>query len=318
MDFLSTKLRLASILVGIAIAGIALGLIVLSARIIWGFSLSILSIYFIIGIIFVIDIMQWLFSPYVIAHMYRLREVESTNLEYAWLVQLVSDVCRNNNQRVPRTYIAEVNEPNAFAFGSPVAGRRLAITVGAMNILNRDELAAVIGHEIGHLRHRDVELLMAIGLIPTLVFYFGFMLLFSGSGNRNGGGYLFIIAILLVAVSFIFNIMLLAVNRMRESYADINAAKTVNGGAENLQTALAKIVSSYGVQKRYTRSTTRPQGTQTFSNMLMFSNSKDGVYSDYRNLLEQWKTMKPNILSTIFSDHPHPAKRIQLLERYKN
>jgi len=317
MDFLSTKLRIASVLVGIAIAGIALGLIMLSVRVIWGFTLSIASIYFIIGMIFIMDLMQWLFSPYLIARMYRLREVGSDDMEYMWLVQLVSDVSRSNGQRVPKIFIAEVNEPNAFAFGSPIAGRRLAVTRGALNILNKDELSAVIGHEMGHLRHRDVEMLMAIGLIPTLVFYIGFMLLFSGNGNRNGGGYLFIVAILLMAVSFVFNLMILAMNRMRESYADINAAKTVYRGAENLQTALAKIVSSYGVQKRYRRSSTASQSTQSFSNMLMFSSSKDAEYLDYRDLLEQWKALRPGFASVIFSDHPHPAKRIQLLEKYK-
>ena len=324
MDFLSAKLRIASVLVGIAIAGIAVGIIALTVKLVWGLSLSIISVYFIIGIIVVMDVMQWLFSPYVISRMYRLKEINATDMEYSWLVQLVSNVSQANKQKVPKIFIAEVNEPNAFAFGSPIAGRRMAITRGALSILNRDELAAVMAHEMGHLRHRDVELLMAIGLIPTLIFYFGFMLLFSG-GNRNNGGYIFLIAILLVAVSFVFNLMILAVNRMREAYADINAAKTVDGGAENLQTALAKIVSSYGVQKSYNRFSRRQQNRSntssagsSFSNMLMFSSSRDAEYRDYRDLLDQWKRMKPSLVSTIFSDHPHPAKRIQLLERYKS
>lgn len=324
MDFLSAKLRIVSVLVGIAIAGIAVGIIALTVRFVWGFSLSVISVYFIIGVIVVIDIIQWLFSPYVISRMYRLKEINSTDMEYSWLVQLVSNVSQANKQKMPRVFIAEVNEPNAFAFGSPIAGRRMAVTRGALNILNRDELAAVIGHEMGHLRHRDVELLMAIGLIPTLIFYFGFMLLFSGN-NRNNGGYIFLIAILLVAVSFVFNLMILAVNRMREAYADINAAKTVDGGAKNLQTALAKIVSSYGVQKSYNRfsrrqlnSSSSSSAGSSFSNMLMFSSAKDAEYRDYRSLLDEWKRMKPSLISTIFSDHPHPAKRIQLLERYKS
>ena len=84
-------------------------------------------------------------------------------------------------------------------------------------------------------------MIMAIGLIPTLILYFGYSILFSGGGKRGNNGSIFIIAIALVAMSFVFNLMILGVNRMRESYADMNSAETVPGASLTLQTALAKI-----------------------------------------------------------------------------
>jgi heat shock protein HtpX len=187
----------------------------------------------------------------------------------------------------------------------------MAVTRGLLNILNRDEVEAVMGHEIGHLKHHDIALLLAIGLIPSIIFYFGYSMLFGG-GRKGGNGYILLIAILMMGLSFVFNIMILGVNRMRESYADVNSAQTIPGGAENLQTALAKIVASTP-QKKHLR---KSAGSST-SSMLMFSGLDQGEMKDHRRLLEEWKHMKISLSQSIFSDHPHPAKRIQMLEKLK-
>ena len=95
-------------------------------------------------------------------------------------------------------------------------------------------------------------LLANLGTIPVLV-------------SKGGNGSIFIIALVMMGVSFVFNIMILGVNRMRESYADVNSTQTIPGGAENLQTALAKIVASTP-QKKHLR---KSAGSST-SSMLMF------------------------------------------------
>jgi heat shock protein HtpX len=133
-----------------------------------------------------------------------------------------------------------------------------------------------------------------------------------GGGRKGGNGSIFIIALVMMGVSFVFNIMILGVNRMRESYADVNSAQTIPGGAENLQTALAKIVASTP-QKKHLR---KSAGSST-SSMLMFSGLDQGEMKDHRRLLEEWKHMKISLSQSIFSDHPHPAKRIQMLEKLK-
>ena len=314
MDALSAKLRIASVLVGFVIAIVAALIVMGVAAYFFGYSLS--TSFFAIILIFVlfIDILQWLFSPYIIGAMYRLTPVKETDAQYQWLIESVQKVATYNNQRMPRVYIAEIPVPNAFAYGSPLTGKRMAITRGLLNILDRDEIEAVIGHEIGHLKHHDAELLLAIGLIPTLIFYLGYALIFSGGGRDRQNGYAFLIAILLIAVSFIFNIMILGVNRMRESYADVNSANTVPGGAENLQSALAKIaVHTPSLRKRKDKST-----SSSISSMLMIYGNSEQPSGDHREIIEKWKQMKIPILSSLFSDHPHPAKRIQMLERIRN
>ena len=115
-------------------------------------------------------------------------------------------------------------------------------------------------------------------------------------------------------MSFIFNLMILGVNRMRESYADMNSAETVPGASLTLQTALAKIEANqphyFGRQKKHTASSP--------ATMLMFS---DGTGSDIRAphmaLLNHWRNQKVTLKDHILSNHPHPARRVQKLEEYR-
>ncbi|GGM75166.1 heat-shock protein HtpX [Thermogymnomonas acidicola] len=314
MDLISAKLRLGSVALGLAIFLLAAA-IVYGIEQYMGYGIGFLALLiFLLPVFIFIDILQWLFGPYIIGMAYRTHKLSPSDPEYQMLDSVVTRVAIYNNMRKPDIYIAEVDMPNAFAYGSPIAGKRVAVTRGLLRILNEKEIEAVLGHEIGHLRHHDVEMLLAIGLIPTLLFYFGYLLLFSGSRERNAGIVL-LFAIIAIVLSFLFRFFILAFNRMRESYADANSALTVPGGADNLETGLAKIVAASGTHRLFRR---RNRNTSSsVAEMLFISNPDQGEIKDYRQLLEEWKTMKVSRFAAFFSDHPHPAKRIQMLERIK-
>ncbi len=313
MDLLSAKLRIATLLGGVAIAVVAAAIIITVVQYFFGTGFSLYFLSLILALILAMDILQWLFSPYLIGLAYRLTPVSENNMNYSWLLEMIRNIAQNSGIRTPKAYIAEVGFPNAFAYSSPLAGRRVAITRPLLNILSRNELEAVLAHELGHLKHRDVELLFAIGLIPSLIFYIAYGLIFSGD-NRQQGGYALIIALVLMALSFVFNLIILGINRMRESYADINAAIVASNGAENLQTALAKIVSYSGTRFRRKRT----EATNNMTNMLLFSDLNSEADGNIAALLDKWKTMRVSSLHSIFSSHPHPAKRIQMLEKIRN
>lgn len=269
-----------------------------------------------------LNIIQWLFGPYLINAMYRAVEVTPYDPTYGWVVGVVNEVAMYNKMSSPKVYIANVPFPNAFAYGSPIAGKRVAITLPLLKMLNKEELKAVLGHEIGHLRHRDVQLLMAIGLIPALIYWLGYSIMWSGmwsAGERNGNaGILWLIGIALLAVSFLFQFLVLYLNRMREAYADVNAAQTIPDGAENLERALAKITLSMDpdVVERYKKK----NNSNSMLNMLFFSPiqiQEDIPEENVEALINYWKTQKVSWFADFFSDHPHPAKRIQLLEKLK-
>ncbi|PYB68191.1 zinc metalloprotease HtpX [Thermoplasma sp. Kam2015] len=316
MSLMSIRIKLGSLAVGVAIFAIGFG-IIYGIMYYIGFNIGVLALLIILAPIFIImDILQWLFGPYMIGAVYRTHRITPDEPEYTMLNSIVSEVAKSNKIKTPDIYIAEVDIPNAFAYGSPIAGRRIAVTRGLLRILDPEEIKAVIGHEMGHLRHRDVEMLLAVGLIPTLIFYFGYTLLFSDGRGRNAGGIL-LLAIVAIVASFLFRFLILAFNRMRESYADINSALTVDGGADKLQTALAKIVSATG-HTGYSFRRRRKNTSSNLTEMLFFSNPDVSEAGDYRKLVEEWKTAKVSLFSDFFSDHPHPAKRIQRLERMKD
>jgi len=262
-----------------------------------------------------LTLIQWLFGPYIINAMYSAEEVKPDDPSYGWLYKMVEDVAMSNGfSKAPRVYIANVPFPNAFAYGSPIAGRRVAVTLPILRILSRDELKAVIGHEIGHLRHRDVEVMMAVGLLPTVIYWLGYSLLWggilSGGNNRNGGGVAFLVGLALLAASFLVQLFVLYINRLRESYADINAVLTVPGSPRNLQRALAKIVLYMD-----------PNAVNRYNSalrMFFFAPpvSEEYIINNADALVNAWRNYKPSVLSDLFSTHPHPARRIQMLDKF--
>ena len=311
MDLLSAKLRVASLLGGIAIALIAAAIIISVIRYFFGAGFSLFMLSLILLLILAVDVIQWLFSPYLMRLAYKLSPVPENDMNYTWLLEMVHRISNQSGITTPKVYIAEVGFPNAFAYSSPIAGRRVAITRPLFNLLTREELEAVLAHELGHLKHRDVELLFAIGLIPSLIFYVAYGLIFS-SNNRQQSGYAFIVALALMALSFVFNLVILGINRMRETYADLNATIYAENGASNLQTALAKIVSYSGPKFRR-----RKTEASNITSMLLFSDINSESDGNARTLLEKWRKMEVSVLHSIFSSHPHPAKRIQMLENIK-
>ncbi|MEL9970645.1 MAG: zinc metalloprotease HtpX [Metallosphaera sp.] len=316
MNIISIKLKLGMILLSLAVfvAGFALVYGVLGY-----FYGSFAPFVIVASLIFValLNIIQWLIGPYLINAMYRAKEVTPDDPNYGWLVNLVNEVALYNKLSTPKVYIADVSFPNAFAYGSPIAGKRVAITLPLLRILNKDEIKAVLGHELGHLKHRDVELLLAIGLIPALIYWIGYSLMwsgiFGGGGQRNSSLYAWIIGIALLLVSFVFQFLMLGINRMRESYADLNSAKTIPNGAENLQRALAKITLTVDP-----RALEKYKDKNNVMKMLFFASSpQEDVYGNVDELIEHWKNEKVPWYADIVSDHPHPAKRIQMLEKLK-
>ncbi|BAB67455.1 zinc metalloprotease HtpX [Sulfurisphaera tokodaii] len=315
-----TKLRISMILSAIAILVLGFALIYGILGYFFGFSNAPLLITGALAFVTIFTILQWLFGPALIKSIYHLTEVDPTDPQYGWVYNLVQEVAMYNRMNTPKVYIANVPFPNAFAFESPIYGKNMAITLPLLRMLTPEEVKAVIGHEIGHLRHKDTELLLAVGLIPTLLYWIGYGLwwgglLGGGGGGRNdNSGILFLIGIALIAFSFLFNLFVLFLNRMREAYADVNSAITVPNGAKNLQTALAKIVLSTDpdIIERYKKKYGQ------IGSMLLFSGfqiNEDIPAYKVQELVEYWRNIKVSPFADIFSDHPHPAKRIQLLEK---
>ena len=190
-------------------------------------------------------LLQWLLSPFLINMVYRARPPRTEDEKR--YEGMLSEVAQKSGIRVPKLRIAEVDVPNAFSYGSPLAGSYVAVTRGLLNLMPDEEVKAVLGHEVGHLRHRDVSWLLALSVVPLAVYYLGQMLIWSGffsgggEGRRGGGNgaLLTLIGVVLVAAGVIFRFLVGNFNRLREYYADANSAMVTS--PRSIQRALARL-----------------------------------------------------------------------------
>ncbi len=190
------------------------------------------------------NIIQWLISPYLVGAIYRVRELSKD--ENPQLHQMVESLSEKSRIAKPKLMLAQIPIPNAFAYGSPLTGNRVAVTQGLLKSLNEDEVEAVIGHELGHLKHRDVQVMMVVSFLPALFYYIGFSLMLSGMyrGRRDDSGGAALIGIGFMLFSWILNLFILYLSRLREYFADRHSVSVVDGGAQKLSMGLAKIVNT--------------------------------------------------------------------------
>ena len=142
----------------------------------------------------------------------------------------------------PEIGLSEINIPNAFAYGRTSRSGHIAITRPILGLLDRDELKAVLGHEMGHLKHNDMAITAMVSVIPMICYYIALSFMFSRN-NNNGG---FIIGIVGYVFYLIGQLLVLFISRIREYYADEASVEFGNRPAA-LVSALYKL--SYGAAK---------------------------------------------------------------------
>lgn len=180
------------------------------------------------------------------------RATPATGNEYSELNRIVENLAITAGLPKPRVYIIPDNAPNAFATGRNAKHASVAVTVGLLNILEKNELEGVIAHELAHIGNKDILLqsmvAVLVGFISILADMFTHSMLFGG-GNRDsdnkGGNILAIVGIIFIILSpIIATLIQLAISRKREYLADASGA-LLTRYPEGLANALRKI-SSYG------------------------------------------------------------------------
>jgi len=274
-----------------------------------------------------INIVQWLIAPYLIGWIYKVKALAQN--EKPELHQMVENISKKSGISTPKLMLAQIPLPNAFAYGSPLTGNRVAVTQGLLDNLESGEVEAVLGHELGHVKHHDVQLMMVVSFLPALFYYIGYTLMlsgiFGGSGNqKQNNGYNAIIGIACIAFYWVLTMFSLQLSRLREYYADRHSASIVENGAMKLSTGLVTIVE---VSKNVGRRGNRQQkNSASFKSLFIADPDKaaadaasiGGSYVyDKQALLQQALAKKPSKadnLAEIFSTHPNIIKRLHVLQ----
>jgi heat shock protein HtpX len=174
-----------------------------------------------------------------VLRMYGARQVDRR--EAPEFYGLIEELARNAGLPMPKVFIIDNPQPNAFATGRNPENAAVAATTGLLNLLDRDEIAGVMAHELAHVRHRDTLVMTMTATIAGAISMLANMGMFFG-GSRNRDNPLGTIGVLLTAVLAPFAAMLvqMAISRTREYGADRGGAE-ISGRPLALASALAKI-----------------------------------------------------------------------------
>ena len=181
------------------------------------------------------------FSDKIVLKMYKAQQVDRN--EAPELYNIVEELSTRANIPMPKVYIMNNPTPNAFATGRNPQNGAVAVTTGIMNILNRDELAGVIAHELAHIKHRDILTgTITATLVGTITFIAEMaswaMILGTGKDRDEGGGIGDILMIFLAPIAAV--LIQMSISRSREFAADAGGA-SISGKPLALASALGKL-----------------------------------------------------------------------------
>ena len=266
--------------------------------------------------------LQYIFGPKIVESsmgVHQLSESEAPELH-----QMVAELAAAANIPKPKVGISNTMVPNAFAYGRSKRSGHVCVTKGILGLLDHDELKAVLGHEISHIKHNDMAITTIVSAIPLVCYYLAFSLMFSGGGdNDNGGGA--ILGFLALIAYLLGQLIVLFISRVREYYAD---AGSVDLGCqpEKLASALYKLVN--GAAKLPNQEIKDVEGSKAFfltdisnakneiRNLSQVDSNMDGVISReelYQLKGDSVKISRSNKLMEMLSTHPDMLKRIKRL-----
>jgi heat shock protein HtpX len=184
------------------------------------------------------------FSDKIVLKMYRASEVSRS--EAPELYTMLKRLTQKAGIPMPRMYLINQPQPNAFATGRNPDHAAVAVTTGIMRMLSVEELEGVIAHELAHIKHRDILIGTIAATIAGAISYLTHMAqwaLIFGGGDDDEGGNPFVSIIVMIVASIAAVIIQMAISRSREYAADAGGAK-IAGNPRYLANALRKLHSA--------------------------------------------------------------------------
>ncbi|MCR9213919.1 MAG: zinc metalloprotease HtpX [Proteobacteria bacterium] len=176
-------------------------------------------------------------SDKMVLKMYGARQV--TEAEAPVLVKLVRDLASRAELPMPKVYIMDNPQPNAFATGRNPENAAVAATTGLLDLLTNEELAGVMAHELAHVKNRDTLTMTVTATIAGAISMLANFALFFGGNRNNAGGIVGMLAIMILA-PLAAMLVQMAISRTREYSAD-HTGSEICGNPEWLASALLKL-----------------------------------------------------------------------------
>jgi heat shock protein HtpX len=194
---------------------------------------------------FVMNFITYWFSDKIVLKMYKAQQVTEAEAEDPELYGMVRRLAQKAELPMPKVYIMEQEQPNAFATGRNPKHGAVAVTTGIMRILSRQELEGVLAHELAHIKNRDILVGTIAATIAGAISYLAQMaqwaMIFGGGSDDEGERGNPIATIVMMIVGPIAAMLVqMAISRSREYGADAGGA-TISGNPLHLANALKKL-----------------------------------------------------------------------------
>jgi len=238
-------------------------------------------------------LVQWYFSDKIVLWTSGAKIVSKD--DYPKLHEIIERLASKNGIPKPKVAVVYTQVPNAFATGKSPKSSLVAVTSGILNLLDDDELEAVIGHELTHIRSRDILVLTLASVFSTVAWYLAQFGFFGGiqSRNRDSAGTTVIVIVVAVVTWIVSFLIIRAISRYREYAADRGGA-AMTGNPDKLADALLKI--SGKMNNIPTKEIERVQKLNAFFIIPALSG---------------------NSIANLFSTHPPVEKRVAKLREMK-
>lgn len=278
---------------------------------------------------------QYLIGPAVVAMSTRLQYLKAG--ENPWLESTVKGLAEKSQIPMPRLATVPDNTPNAFVFGRTAGSATLAVHEGLLRNLNEDEVKGVIGHELGHIRHKDYIVMTVLSALPLLAYIVArgtwqVAWMSGGSRKKDEGSMraaLFVIGIISYVVYIISLLCVMRLSRLREHYADAYSAY-VTGSPRSLESALTKITYGLSLSPKAPSGArafyigdpamAKQEMAEIFAKKQEYDLDHDGVLDERELELAMEKEAKSTWarMNTLFSTHPPTFKRVLMLREIED
>jgi heat shock protein HtpX len=281
----------------------------------------------IITILFIL--LQYLIGPAMVKISTRLHYLQAG--ENPWLESTVKDLADKSGVPMPHLATVPDNTPNAFVFGRTASGATLAVHEGLLRNLSEDEIKGVIGHELGHIKHKDYVVMTLLSALPLLAYLIArgtwTAVRFSGGSRRDEGSMraaLVVVGVISYLVYIISLLFVMRLSRLREHYADSYSAY-VTGSPRSLESALTKITYGLSLSDKPTSGArafyigdpalAKQEIQEIVDKKEEYDLDHDGVLDERELELAMEKEAKSSWarMNSWFSTHPPTFRRILLL-----
>lgn len=161
------------------------------------------------------NVFAWYNSDKMVLRMYGAKEVSKDHP----LFEMVADLSLNAHLPTPKVYEIQSDQPNAFATGRNPENAAVAATTGLLKRLNKNEIAAVMAHELAHIKNRDTTIMVVAATFAGAISMLANFAMFFGGRRNNNMGFIGLIAMMILA-PLAASLIQMAISRSREYIAD--------------------------------------------------------------------------------------------------